>query len=331
MSAEKPIRRMPGRRRGVLRRTSLWDAGDYLLSVNGTAFSERYRRYYYRDIKAIVMQNTARAGSIGVLFLLTLASLFLVGVSTVPAVAPFAKWLWVAPLFVMTWLVYADVARSCRVFIYTAVSSEELPGLIRRAAARRTLPLILEKIRQAQGEFVSGEPAGAELPVQTQPIQVGEWGVVPRQAFYAALMFWLVMLASAGFAFWYRDAALTPASLTLAKTLFSVMNGLGVGCGIWALLKCAGILRVIRLRNAMLVGLLFSFARTYALYFTFIGIKVSHGQLTDTMAAIRWRHGFGALDCAASMILAIVGLIFLLFAWQNERQEPASKGGLSSL
>lgn len=331
MSKDKPFRRIPGRRRGVLRRASLWDAGDYLLSVSGTAFAERYRRFYYRDIKAIAVQNTARVGSVGALFLLALASMFLLVLAQVPMFAHFAKWLWVAPLFLMTWLVYADVARSCRVFIYTAVSSEELPGLIRRSAARRALPLILEKIRNAQGEFVPGESVASEFPAQDQTIKVQEWSALPRQALYATFLFWLVMLASAGFAFWYRDTALTPVSLTIAKTLFCVINAIAVISGIWALLKTAGIHRASALRNYLLAALAYGAIRAYALYFTFAGIKVTHGQLLETMASVHWRQGFGAIDGTLTLALGLTGLISLLSAWQQERQQPVSKGVLSSL
>jgi hypothetical protein len=332
LSTDTPFRRMPGRRRGVLRRASVWDAGEYLLSVNGTAFSERYRRYYYRDIKAIVVQNGVRLGSAGALLLLILTCLFLIGMATVPGIAPLAKWLWTAPLFVMTWLVYADVARSCRVFVYTAVSSEELPGIFRRSAARRTLPLILEKVYAAQGQFVYNEPLEPETPVvPPAAAPVTKWSAVSRQGLYASLFFWLAALASAAFAFWYSDTLLTPRSLTLAKILFSVSNALAALSGIWALVKFSGVKRVSRLRNVLLAGLLFSFARAYALYFTFAGIRVSKGQLTDTMRLIHWRHGFGTVDCAVSIILGAAGLILLLYAWQSERQEPASRGVLSSL
>ena len=61
----KILKRLPARRWGALRRASLWDAGEYLLSVSGTSFSEHYRRFYYRDIQSIVVQKGPRLGSIG--------------------------------------------------------------------------------------------------------------------------------------------------------------------------------------------------------------------------------------------------------------------------
>src|SRR5437016_13358775 len=48
-----PYRRLPGKQRGWIRKSSLWEGEDHLLLVRGTRFAEDYRRFYYRDIQAI--------------------------------------------------------------------------------------------------------------------------------------------------------------------------------------------------------------------------------------------------------------------------------------
>jgi hypothetical protein len=71
--------------------------------------------------------------------------------------------------------------------------------------------------------------------------------------------------------------------------------------------------------------------RVYALCFTFVALRIQHGTLIGTMPLIHWRHGFGTFDCALSTVVAIIGLIYLTFAWQDDRQDSISRGSLSSL
>src|ERR1700723_3392091 len=65
MQLEFPYTRMPGGLRGFVRKSSLWEGSDHFLLLRGTRFSEEYRRFYYRDIEALLVQKCARAGSIG--------------------------------------------------------------------------------------------------------------------------------------------------------------------------------------------------------------------------------------------------------------------------
>jgi hypothetical protein len=53
-------RRLPGRRMGFLRSPSCWLGDDHILLVEGTRFAEIYRRVYFRDLQALVIQRKAR-------------------------------------------------------------------------------------------------------------------------------------------------------------------------------------------------------------------------------------------------------------------------------
>ena len=57
-----PYRRLPGRGRTPLGSHSLWIGEDHLLLVELRGFTETYRRFYFRDVQAIILRRTDRAG-----------------------------------------------------------------------------------------------------------------------------------------------------------------------------------------------------------------------------------------------------------------------------
>jgi len=64
---EKEYRRLPGKglKRGSLIsftriRATLYAGKDHLLSVYNSVYEEEYRRYYYKDIQALVIRKTPR-------------------------------------------------------------------------------------------------------------------------------------------------------------------------------------------------------------------------------------------------------------------------------
>jgi len=305
--------RLPARRWGLLRRASVWDAGDYLLSVSGTSFSERYRRFYYRDIQAIVVQKGPRLGSIGAM------------VFTLFCTVAFVRWYWEIPLLWLAWLIYANVWRSCRVFVYTAVSSEELPAIYRRRSAERVLPRILNKISEAQGEFSLAQAADLTRPV-TADMAAIETAAVPvsRQILYSVILFSLLFIGSAAFAYWYRDAALTPSSLLFGKFALPILNALEVAAGVWGLFKLAGNRLMNSLRICIFAGLGVLALRTYALLLVVSLMSQRNGVLNDAISNVHLRYWIGTVDCGLSIVVALAGLISLILAWQDDRQVPVS-------
>jgi hypothetical protein len=300
----------------VLRRASIWDAGEYLLSVSGTSFSERYRRFYYRDIQAIVVQKGPRLGSIGAMLLTLWFSIpfFFMG-----------HLAWLIPMLWLGWLIYANLARSCRVFIYTAVSSEELPAVYRRRSAARVLPRILNKISEAQGEFSLAQAADLTRPV-TADMAAIETAAVPvsRQILYSVILFSLLFIGSAAFAYWYRDAALTPSSLLFGKFALPILNALEVAAGVWGLFKLAGNRLMNSLRICIFAGLGVLALRTYALLLVASLMSQRNGVLNDAISNVRLRYWIGTVDCGLSIVVALAGLISLILAWQDDRQVPVS-------
>ncbi len=162
-----PYRRLPGYRRGLFRGASVWLGADHLLAVQSMRFREEYKRYYLRDVQAIVVADaprfhiSTRSMVIGALWL---AAWF--------ALRDFSTWapalLWtLAAALAGAWL-YVSAACSCTCRVYTAVSRDELRSVYRTWTARRFLREVEPRIAQAQG-VLEGEWAEALEPRTVGP------------------------------------------------------------------------------------------------------------------------------------------------------------------
>lgn len=128
---------------------SLWLARDHLLSVDSTGFTERYRRFFYRDIQTITLQRSARGRALtaiyGSLFALTLLLTFLTSDDV--------WWtFWIVLDFVLFVPLGVNVALgpTCVCFIRTSVQSDELPSMNRLRLARKALAKLTPRIEAAQ-------------------------------------------------------------------------------------------------------------------------------------------------------------------------------------
>jgi hypothetical protein len=177
-SAEEKYRRLPGRRRGVLNGSSLWMGSDHILLVRTAWFREEYKRFYLRDIQAIVVARCPRF-YFSVPMLIG-ALLWLLAGLRIALFGPGGFWpRWSDGAFAMAvvWL-SISLASSCRCRLYTAVSKDELPSLYRTWTARRFLSQVTPRIEQVQGVLdaarVAAEggeagPVAAALPAQPRP------------------------------------------------------------------------------------------------------------------------------------------------------------------
>ena len=60
-SPAPPYRKLPGRGLGWAGFARLWIAEDHLLEVNSLLFTERYRRFFFKDISALVIRRIKRS------------------------------------------------------------------------------------------------------------------------------------------------------------------------------------------------------------------------------------------------------------------------------
>lgn len=147
------------RRKGVLSslgaaRQSLWLGDDHLLSIDSTSYAEEYKRFYFRDIQAILISpNPRRAiwngilGAVLIMHVLVFAWLGL-GATTI---------LITAVVLGIPLAINNVMGPACRTYLRTAVQVEEFPSLNRIARANRVLARIRPLIAAAQGTASSRE------------------------------------------------------------------------------------------------------------------------------------------------------------------------------
>lgn len=162
--AKDTIRYRKIARRSTFSNQRLYLAEDHLLAVDGT-MSESYRRFYYRDIQAILLRPTAAYAVINTLLvglLLLIALLFLTGD---PVAHGFGIVLGGTTLFVL--FLNLVKGRTCECRFLTSVQSFRIRALHRRGKAHRVLNRIMPMLQAAQGDF---DPEELRQRLRPQPV-----------------------------------------------------------------------------------------------------------------------------------------------------------------
>jgi hypothetical protein len=154
-------------------RSALWLGDDHLLLLETSGFTENYKRFYFRDIQTITVQETGRGRVwniiLGSILLLSTFVMFL----TWPSGAP-ARWnggafageialatvMFISGVFLLVGLVAGP---TCKTYLRTAVQTEELAALCRVRQTRK----IMDKIRQLM-VAAQGQITGEEVSVRMQ-------------------------------------------------------------------------------------------------------------------------------------------------------------------
>ena len=145
--------KLPGHRRGFIKSASLWTGTDHLLSVKSDRLHEDYKRFYFRDIQAIVVTKVPRFPVST--RALALGALLLTAISIARLRAPgLTIGLWLLAAGLAACWIYISAAYSCTCRLYTAVSREDLPSLYRTWTARKVVADLERRIGQAQGVFI---------------------------------------------------------------------------------------------------------------------------------------------------------------------------------
>ncbi len=162
-------RRLPGRSLAFTGYHRLYQGPDHLLLASETGFSERYKRFFFRDVQAMVLRESKAQwvwnAIWGGLLLLCLAVWALaLGLSSSVEVG------WLVFGGIMTALVAAPLAvnvllgPTCHCYVVTAVQTERLPCLKRLKTAERLLQAIEPLIDSAQGAFSEQDLALLSAP-----------------------------------------------------------------------------------------------------------------------------------------------------------------------
>ena len=165
MVRSRPYRRLPGLSRGYGGYLQLWEGEDHLLVVQTNGYTEEYRRFYYRDIQALVVQRT-RTGGIGSLIL----GLF-TAITAVPILIGGTElWALIFPgLLFLFLLIHVLMGPTCRVRLVTAVNQQSLASIGRLRTFRRVLARIGPRIEQAQGTLAPEEIVARTDEVPLRP------------------------------------------------------------------------------------------------------------------------------------------------------------------
>jgi hypothetical protein len=224
---------------------------------------------------------------------------------------------------------------SCRCFIQTAVSREELPSMMRTWNVKRALEHIRAHIHDEQGVLpedfslpASGSAGEAPTPAPEPIFSV--LGVTRAAAPYSRA----VNLALAGFLFCLVDAAAsiyffggpTPALTSAPIRLFNaVLTPLQGGTILIALIQIHKLRLLRSLRNLLVAALCFTGLEIYLASFLSSLSSTRNGVTTirADMLSI-WRTVVRA-DAGVALIIGIAGLLLILANWESFR-----RGGLSA-
>jgi hypothetical protein len=141
-------------------RISLWLGNDHLLLVESNGFTETYKRFYFRDIQAITVQETTRRTVWNAVLAVPIA-ICLIGilVSSLPAanVAAMITWSIFAVILAVPFTVNNIRGTACACKLRTAVQTEDLGSVSRVRQAQKVLEKIRPLIAGAQGQLTAAE------------------------------------------------------------------------------------------------------------------------------------------------------------------------------
>ncbi len=152
-------RRLPSKRSWLMMKKSLWQGPDHLLWAKTAFTSVNYKRFYYKDIQALILCRNGRQHFWTVLWgLLTL--LFLV-ISLMNA-SVFYLSIAMTGVWSICLLLNLFMGPCCEVYIQTAVQFERLSHLVRVSKAVITLDGIKALVERDQGPFSYSQDTAAD-------------------------------------------------------------------------------------------------------------------------------------------------------------------------
>ncbi len=153
-SENTEYKKFPSKHAKIVGSDRLWIGQDHLLLVESTGISERYKRFYFKDIQAINLLKTKKgyvkiaAASILLLLLFAGASAFF-GKSGFQGPTIFFAGISLVVLFYFIHLLIKGATCDC--WMYSSVQKEKLTPVNTIKAAKKFLALIVPQIEAIQG------------------------------------------------------------------------------------------------------------------------------------------------------------------------------------
>jgi hypothetical protein len=311
-------KKLPGRRRGFLRGAGVWLGPDHLLLVRSLRFREEYKRYYFRDIQAIVMAKaprfhvSTRAAVVAALWFAVFANRAVI--LRVPAIAwlPAGSEVGAAAL-VLAWFI-ASAFFSCRCRIYTAVSGDELPSLYRTWTAHRFLLRVQPLIGKAQS-VLDTAPAQAVASQVIGPTELFLPAPVspPRNYPRTAVAAFAVLTASL-----FADAIWNVLNLHStagwSQAVNAVLTLVEIGTAIAVIVhhyrgRARGAMQKLAIATLVVMGIFF-YGQTIAASVT-AGLRASASGQT-TMLSLPFDSSVREIEAVLAAVLGIVGVVIML-------------------
>lgn len=159
-------------------RASSWLAPDHVLSIESNPFTETYKRFYFRDIQAVLVHKTKRFEILNSVLGIIALCLVLYTVAIMPKTA--SDWndnntpgiiflAGITGLLLLSLLLNLFAGRTCKTFLRTAVQIERLPSMARIRSTRRALAKIHPLIVAAQGGELSAEAVSEQMREWSEP------------------------------------------------------------------------------------------------------------------------------------------------------------------
>ncbi len=147
--------RLPGKRKKVIGKDTLWEGPDHMLMIESSSMAEDYKRFYYKDIKSIVFERSQAYMIINCVNIgMILFSYFLYYNFYKPynsGILIPAGFIFVVSLYYLISNLYHG--RSCNCWIETAVQRENLQAVKRVKHAEELIEKIEPWIIKAQGSL----------------------------------------------------------------------------------------------------------------------------------------------------------------------------------
>ncbi len=286
MSGPAAYRRLPGKGRTPVSWHTLWLGDDHLLAVHATGYHETYRRYYFKDIQAIVTRRTARGRNWS--FGMALLVLFVTAAAlTCDPGGARTAWVVVDVPIVLALTVNLLLGPTCICHLQMPLSRHELPSVTRLRTARRVMERVRPAIDRVQGVMTGAEvsahvaAAGAGIPgngprrpspAPSPPITAGEgYGGLPHRAVFGLLLADAVFTP---FEIAYHTKALQGLNIMLTLVQFGLIIAALVKQSDHVVPQAAKRLTWVALAN-MLIGLVVAWS--YATVFAFKTAMASRG------------------------------------------------------
>lgn len=135
---------------------TVWMAQDHLLLILRTGYTENYKRFYFRDIQAVIIRKTVTALVGNVVLGILALGLILLAVAVSDAIGRAVLAL-IGAFFAFLLLLSLWRGSTCVTHIKTAVQTEQLAAWNRMRAARKGMALIRPRLLEAQGELPQEE------------------------------------------------------------------------------------------------------------------------------------------------------------------------------